>query len=534
MADLVKLKQQRVSPQCRTATADECKKSQEFIPGHDLASRGFDITRLERSQYNVFDFSEWKNQDGSCTLCENPLLQGKPLQRLPLAFTDWKANISCQQKVQHSIYHSAIFVAKVMTEFAVKNDWKKELDMEVNPSANRQWAFAGSESKMTDFIKMKNTLDKYIFLLHHASCSYYKFRISKDKSVRKTFENNVQILPEKYEPSSKMKYHNLIETYGTHFITEVDLGARVSYLTARPVCLMVLNGYNISEISICLEIEVGIRIGFAEVTKSPDFQTCKKKKKDPSFYSLFIEQMRIIEGGERSIFKDFSYPEDSIEWLESVKSRPTLLSYSLEPLHTLFNGTDLRRESLRQAVSEYIRERTLWRNCTHSCPAGVQHSPWDTCSCECPNNNFTNSMCCSQQQGLATLTVTIESASSLWGDFITGSDSYVKVLFKDKLMCTHTVWNSDNPEWNANFDFGIIQIQEDFSKLELQVWDQDFGWDDDLLGKCFPSLIPWDSTHRECHLNHGRLYYNYHLACGPHLGGRFCRDYITVWPKGEK
>lgn len=163
-----------VSPQCRTATADECKKSREFIPGHDLASRGFDITRLKHSQYNVFDFSEWKNQDGSCTLCENPLLQGKPLQRLPLAITDWKANVSCQQKVQYSVALSCISLANLMTELIVRSDWKKELDVDVDPSTYTQFAAEGSIAKWVSFCRQKIEEDKYIFLLHHVSCSYYK------------------------------------------------------------------------------------------------------------------------------------------------------------------------------------------------------------------------------------------------------------------------------------------------------------------------------------------------------------------------
>ncbi|XP_066486491.1 perforin-1-like [Tiliqua scincoides] len=363
------------------------------------------------------------------------------------------------------------------------------------------------------------------------------FGIDKDKSVSGHFKDNVKILPEKYDHNSKLKYHHLIRSYGTHFITELDLGVHVRILTALPVCKIQLEGFTVSEISHCLEIEVGIIIGFDEVNKDLDLEKCKEILGNLTGRWLSKEQLRFIQGGEASLRYPFfftGFEDDPKEWLESAKYRPGLLSYSLEPLHTLVDKNDPQRDSLQQAVSEYVRERALWRNCTHSCPPGVQQSAWDPCSCECPNNNFTNAMCCPQQRGLAKLMVIIESARGLWGDYITGSDGYVRVLFKDKFMYTHTVWNSNNPEWNANFDFGIIQVPEDFCKLELQVWDQDFGWNDDFLGKCNPTLKPWDSTSHICYLNHGRLYYKYHLTCGPNLGGSFCWDYVLPWIKKKK
>ncbi|XP_066486493.1 perforin-1-like [Tiliqua scincoides] len=444
--------------------------------------------------YDLMDLRKW--QIRGCTLCENPLVKVKRLQKLPLAVTAWKANISCQQKVQHSAPKSVI----------------SEVREEAAP--------AGRPAQ----------IDTQSLLMS-------RFGIDKDKSVSEDFKNKVKLLPEKYDSNSKLRYYHLIRSYGTHFITELDLGVGVRILTALPVCKIRLEGFTVSEISQCLEIEVGKIIGFGEVTKDPDFQKCKETLKNLTGRWLSKDQLRLIQGGqasERSPFFRTGFDNDPKRWLENSKYWPGLLSYSLEPLHTLVNKSDPRRDSLQHALSEYVRERALWRNCTHSCPPGVQQSAWDPCSCECPNNNFTNSMCCPQQRGLGKLTVTIESASGLWGDYITGSDSYVKVLFKDKLMCTPTVWNSNHPEWNANFDFGIIQVQEDFSELELQVWDQDFGWDDDLLGRCFPSLSPWNSTTHFCYLNHGRLNYRYHLACGPHLGGSFCWDYILPWMNKKK
>ncbi|KAJ6651638.1 hypothetical protein lerEdw1_020756 [Lerista edwardsae] len=342
--------------------------------------------------------------------------------------------------------------------------------------------------------------------------SWRRFSIN-DKSIINYFNNSVQRLPEKYEPSSKEQYHNLIAFHGTHFITDLDVGARVSYLAALPVCLMVLRGYTTSKISDCLEIEVGLAIGLEGVTSNPNFRKCKKKMEDTTFHSLILQRLTDTEGGDS--YSDF--PDDTAEWLESAKSEPALLSYSLEPLHTLLTAGDPRRDSLQQAVSEYVREGALRRECTLPCPPGVQHAAWENCFCECPNNNFTNSMCCSQKWGLAKLVVTIVSARGLRGDYITGSDGYVRVFVNDKIMCTKTVWNNNNPEWNVDLDFGIIEFQKDFSKLQVEVWDEDFEWDDDLPGKCLISIETWASIDCYCFLDEGTLTYKYHLTCPPTL-----------------
>ncbi|XP_066486726.1 perforin-1-like [Tiliqua scincoides] len=526
-----------VSPQCRAGTALECQKAHQFVPGLLHAEHGIDITTLDTSHGKLMDLREWQSSGGTCTLCDNPLQKHNKLQKIPVAVTNWKANISCQKKVQHSVPKSVISVAEEITKITIKNDWKTELDVDVKSSANFQRILAGSHSDFTSFAKRKIS-HNYIFLLHHVSCSYYKFSIDKDKSVSQNFKDQVKVLPEKYDHNSKLDYHSLIIFYGTHFIKEVDLGAAFRFLTALPFCKMQLQEFTDTEISKCLEIQMGHLIGFDKVTKEPDFENCKGTLQDFIYPWGFPNQVTSIYGGSMYLqlnFYNYAFWNDPGDWLESVRSEPGLISYSVEPLHALLDKNDPRRDSLRQAVSAYVRERVLWRNCTPSCPPGVQQSTWDSCSCECPTNDFTNAMCCPQQPGLAKLTVTIKSAKGLWGDYFSRSDAYVKVIFKEKVMCTPTIWNFNNPEWNVNLDFGIIQLTKGYTHLEIQVWDEDVVRDD-LLGKCFVLLKAWDSNVYNCHLEQGSLLFKYNFICGPHLGGPICWDYFPFpsWKDRKK
>ncbi|XP_066487012.1 perforin-1-like [Tiliqua scincoides] len=437
----------------------------------------------------------------------------KPRQRLPLIVSDWKAHTSCQQKVQQSVQQSFIAVAEALAELEVKNDWRKELDVKISRNDKVQWALAGSHSEATQRCIQKSSEDKYMFLLHHITCSHYKFHVGKDQFLSGDFERYINTLPEKYDPSSKSDYFELIRSYGTHFVTKLDVGAQAKYLSAIPVCEAVLEGTTASELSRCLAIHLGIVHGLAGVKNSSDFQMCEEKKKNPNFFCLIHIITTTTSTGDT-------------EWMESAKSWPALLSYSLEPLHTLVDKADPRREGLRQAVSQYVRERALWKNCSRSCPPGSQPSASDFYSCECPNNNFTKPMCCEQKHGLAKLTVTIERADNWWGDRVTRSNGYVSVYFQERWMCIHTVWNNNHPTWNAILDFGVIQIHETPLKLQVEVWDEDHGWDDDLLGKCTLNVILWNIMPQSCPLNHGSVHFKYHFDCGPHLGGFSCRDYF--------
>lgn len=162
-----------VSPQCRTGTDDECQENRDFVPGHNMAGEGIDITTLERKGAKVLDTNQWQKPDGSCTLCSNPFLEGKPLQRLPLVGADWEAKVFCQRKVHTSLQESGISVVRA-AGLDVKNDWKVGLDVLVKPQVHAQVALAGSHSKMADFSADKSNQDKYSFASHEVSCSYYR------------------------------------------------------------------------------------------------------------------------------------------------------------------------------------------------------------------------------------------------------------------------------------------------------------------------------------------------------------------------
>ncbi|XP_037754578.1 perforin-1 [Chelonia mydas] len=519
-----------VSPECQTGTAAACMNA-TFVPGHSLVGEGIDVTTLGRTGAHVLDTSQWRGPNGTCTLCRNPL-QGGQWQRLPLAAVDWRVRVSCQRKLSSSVQQSAMGMMESAAS-VVQNDWKVGLKVPVVPKVNVQVGLAGSRSKLAEFVTQKSRKDKYTFVSHEVSCPYYRFGISGKPPLTGHFVLAVKNLPSLYNKASQLEYHHLIHTYGTHYVTQASLGGRVRDVTAVQVCQAALDGLTVNEIKDCLSMEVAVNTGVG--SDQSIFNNCKENKRvkfQQSFHKTYRERYAEEEGGQNTddLFFSKNYVGVFSDWVKTLKSLPGLLTYSLRPIHTLLGQDDPKREALGQAVSEYIRERALRVDCTKSCPAGTRCSVLDPCSCVCPGNSSTNTMCCSRERGLARLTVTVEWASDLRGDTLTATDAYVKIFFDRRESRTVTIWNRKSPVWNSHMDFGSVRVT-DASQLRVEVWDEDNGWDDDLLGACNIPLKSGGPHHRECYLKRGHLRFHYSLPCGPNLRGQRCSEYVPQPPQ---
>ncbi|XP_030064651.1 perforin-1 [Microcaecilia unicolor] len=513
---------------CRTGTRSECEES-DFVPGHNLVGEGIDLVTLERKGAYLIDTDNWRQKDHTCTLCPNALLEDTPLQKLPRSIVDWRIHNSCSRKVSSSILHSSFQVMEFSAS-SVVNDWKVGLDVNVKPSVNIQVTMAGSHSRMAEFSMQKSRQDQYSFMSHEISCTYYRYRAINKPYLTSHFYYILKNLPKLYNEMTKPNYLHVIDTYGTHYITQLFLGGKVRDVTAIKSCESSLDEITVDEVKDCLSLEASITV----VTKGKitgGYSTCEdlKKKKNfkGSFHEKYSERQSEVDGGEATadlLFAKEQDPEKFGEWMESLKTIPGIVSFSLKPIHTLVRFQGPQKENLRKAISEYIIQKAVHNNCSSSCPPRAQKSKRDSCSCFCSVATGINSMCCSTGRGFAKLTVNIQRATGLWGDYFSKTDAFVKVIFQNKEMRTNTVWNNDNPTWTVHFDFGTVQLNQG-SSMKLEVWDEDNRYDDDLLGACNEKLSA--GFHKPlCYLNHGSLAFFFNVVCGPHLGGPQCMEYI--------
>uniref|UniRef100_A0A8C6K7P8 Perforin 1 (Pore forming protein) n=1 Tax=Nothobranchius furzeri TaxID=105023 RepID=A0A8C6K7P8_NOTFU len=458
---------------CRYETSTQCEEA-EFAPGSNLAGEGFDITKMERKGAFVLDMNKWKRKDKSCMLCINPYLDNKK-QKLPLSVVDWRAKQSCSAKVSSKLYKSSEALVRSSSS-SVENNWKLGLNFQTLKTG-ASLMLAGTNSKLADYSMEKTKSDKFSFASVSMSCEYYSYRVSGSPKLHQEFGKAAKRLPKVYSSETKQHFYKLIDTFGTHYITKVKLGGDVHSVTSIRQCQASLQGLSAEEVQMCLAVEASASFRATITTES---KHCKKdiQKSDSkaAFSNLFNDRCGTVflthsVGGHTTepdlLFSADKSPSAYKEWLSTIPQNPDIVSYSLDSLHELLPADTKTRQNLRSAVTHYILEKGLWKNCSESCQTG--------------------------------------RAAGLWGDWFTSTDGFVKVFFNKIEHRTHVITNNNNPHWDMVIDLGDQDLSS-VNKVKFEVWDQDSGWDDDLLGAC-EKVLTAGVKQDLCYLNRGQLFY---------------------------
>ncbi|XP_010866853.4 perforin-1 isoform X2 [Esox lucius] len=523
-----------VLPSCTTGQPVECSAAQS-APGTNLAGEGFDVVTMERKQAYVVDVDNWrKTQNGTCTLCVNPFMEGQT-PRLPVAVVDWRPTQQCHMKISSTVYDSSeAFVNQSQTE--VDDSWMIGLDL-ITPQAKGSVMVGGTHSRSAKRVMDQSKQDKYSFIKLETHCSYYSYRLIKDPPLHPEFSRSLGLLPPLYNTQTKAEYTRFLATFGTHYIRKVQLGGRVKSVTSLRVCEASLKGYNENEVKDCLEVEASVATSTETAEVKTETKFCKNDLKihdtKESFSSMFNDRFTEVVGGQTDGATDLLFSRTGgtskgfTDWAKTLKTVPDIISYSLHPLHLLVKHAS-KRAGLKKAVEDYILEHALVKHCSGKCKSGSKPSAHDSCQCVCQASKEMNRQCCPQEKGLARLTVTMMYAKDLYGDTSSETDGFVKVVMGSETKQTGVIEGNDNPRWDETLVFNTVKLSL-ASELKFEVYDEDIWWfngKDDLLGECIVRPVKAGSYNNEmCSLNHGNLFYSYMVECFPGLGGPTCGEY---------
>ncbi|XP_056307179.1 perforin 1.9 [Danio aesculapii] len=517
------------SPACFLGKQAECQDA-SFVPGSDLAGEGFDITKMQRLGTFVFDMSKWDLNNNTCNLCKNPFMQNKK-QKLPVSVVYWRATQKCTMSLSSSVYESSESLVSSSTS-SIENNWKAGLGIG-NMLSKVSLMVAGTNSRLSDYSMSKTKKDKFSFIKQSASCSYYSYRIASRAPLHHELSDDFNNLPATYDNQTKESYLSLIEKFGTHYIIQVKLGGGVRSVTSVKQCMATLQDLSVDEVKTCLDVEASASV-MGRISVDTAYRHCKqskdKKLSAHSFANSFSDRLTEITGGHTQdsalLFSANNDPGAYKQWLSSVPQQPDVISFSLKPLHMLMPGKNPKRDQLRRAIHDYVLQKALLKNCSSPCKTGIATNRKEPCACSCHNNPAVKANCCPAQRGIAQITVTVMRATGLFGDYFSQTDGYVKVFRNQKLFLGETpvIWNQNSPTWNWRFDLGSFVVSQ-FGGLKLEVWDRDNKWDDDLLGTCNIQLKAGVKSDI-CRLNHGLLYFNTSVTCGPSLAGSSCTEYV--------
>uniref|UniRef100_A0A8C2WQ88 Perforin 1.7 n=1 Tax=Cyclopterus lumpus TaxID=8103 RepID=A0A8C2WQ88_CYCLU len=521
------------SPLCLSASVgfigspQECEKA-HFVPGYNLGGEGFDIVTMQRKGAYVIDTETWKLGNNTCRMFSNSYMKSER-QKVPAAVVDWRILPKCSLKVSSTVYNSVESLVNDSTS-AVSNDWKIGLKIPL-PSATIGVGFGGSHSKESNFAMQKSKQDHYTFLL----CGYIFVFLALTLNLfafvsHHDFVSAVNSLPS-YSYQTLASYRSLIDTYGTHYITQVFLGGQIKAITSVKTCEATMSGLSATDVNDCLSVEASASFASTASIEAMTKQCQSKRNKlgyNQKFSIAFSERSTDVIGGNIDgadiLFEGQSNPSVYNNWINSLKYTPDVVQYSIHPLHTILPSRHFARDGLKQEVEKYIEENAVLKKCSETCKIGHRSSKRDPCACVCNSDQNIKSNCCPAGRGRATLEVFQLYAEGLYGDDWTQTDGSLEVKYGDQNKRTAIISNNDNPRWPETFEFGPIVITMQ-NKLTFTVYDEDTYWDSDLLGQCSFDLRR-GKVRDSCMLNHGTLFFSYIVKCAPSLDGDQCQEYI--------
>ncbi|XP_051727740.1 perforin-1-like isoform X1 [Ctenopharyngodon idella] len=507
-----------ISGEDDAGASKECEDA-PFVPGYNLAGEGFDVVTMERKGSYVINMEKWDLGNSTCKLRKNNYMN-RIKQKLPAAVVFWRTLPKCSMKVSSQIFESSEALVNDSSS-ALSVGWKVGLDVKAAGAA-----VGSTHSREAKFAMTKSKEDKYSFTKHEVACSFYSYRVAEKPPLHAEFLEAIKSLPASYDPDA---YRNLITTYGTHYIKGVKLGGKMKAITAIKTCQATVSGLTDTAVKDCLDVEASGSYSVATVKVESHF--CREKKKkmgtNQKFSTMFSERETEIIGGkingEDLLFSGSSHPNSLKNWLESLKSLPDIVHYSLKPLHFLLSTKHPARKGLKRAVEKYIIENALMKVCSESCKIGRKCSARDRCACVCESSRIIKSNCCPAAKGLATLKVYNLRAKGLYGDVRTETDGFVLVKYDTQKKRTETIDDNDNPRWPETFDFGPIKISM-ANKLTFEVYDADSYWNNDLLGTCSFDLRS-GVVHDTCVFKYGTFFFTYEVKCAPSLNGPQCNEH---------
>ncbi|KAM9363005.1 perforin-1-like [Symphorus nematophorus] len=510
-------------------TPQECEKA-HFVPGYNLGGEGFDIVTMEPKSAYVIDTETWKlGSNGTCRLYRNDYMNGT-MQKVPAAVVNWRIFPKCSLKVSSTVYDSVEALVNDSTA-SVSNDWKGDLNLPADITASFGTIYGGSHSKESVFGMKKSKQDHYTFLRHSVNCNYYRYSLATKPPLSHEFESAVNSLPP-YSCQTASSYRSLIDTYGTHYITQVFLGGEMKAVTSIKTCQATMNGLSATEVSDCLLVEASASFAHPDSIK-PMMQQCQEKKKKlsiPSYSSMFDERNTEVIGGDINgadiLFTAQSDPSVYKRWLKSLKNIPEVVRYNLKPLHIILPDNHPARAGLKQEVEQYIKKNAVLKKCSENCTIGQRSSKRDPCACVCISNPNVKYNCCPAGKGLALLKVYNLYARGLYGDIFNETHGSVEVRYGNQVKRTPIIQKNVNPRWKTTFEFGPIQINMN-DRLTFRVYNQQKYWNSELLGKCSFNLRR-GRVIDDCMLNHGTFFFSYIVQCAPNLGGQQCQEYIPT------
>ena len=201
------------------------------------------------------------------------------------------------------------------------------------------------------YSKTNNSDKSYSYALLEASDRSFTLKLGKQgKSwLDEDFAEELNALPTEFNRETREDYFSFFIKYGTHYVTQVELGGHFYYYVA------VEKSFTSDESKITANMEAEYKGVFGKV-KAEAESTWKNLGKDWANSRVVSVQ---AQGGDTSIFDSLApgfgeWKGDSFSsWTQSLASQPGVSGFSLSQITQLFPA--VKAKAARNAIVEFLK-----------------------------------------------------------------------------------------------------------------------------------------------------------------------------------
>uniref|UniRef100_H0XWL7 Perforin-1 n=1 Tax=Otolemur garnettii TaxID=30611 RepID=H0XWL7_OTOGA len=242
---------------CHTAAHSECKRKLKFVPGSWLAGEGVDVTSLRRS--GSFPVDTWRllllgeNHKPGFQTSGDSALCPPPIHEVPnLEVSRERPDSSIQPMFTLACVRAHLLNSQEQTVWDLgphlRSSWPAWPDPKSSAlisETGHKGLNAGEQTRVDHMTRFQRTRKQ-------KERKKLCFRLVHMPPLHPDFRRALRDLPPHFNASTEPSYLRLISNYGTHFTRAVQLGGRISAITALRTCELTLEGLTDNEVKDCL------------------------------------------------------------------------------------------------------------------------------------------------------------------------------------------------------------------------------------------------------------------------------------------
>ncbi|XP_067109080.1 complement component C8 beta chain-like [Osmerus mordax] len=274
--------------------------------------------------------------------------------------------------------------------------------------------FRRASSKKNSFVRAKSELKLARYALKES-----------DLMLHPEFLRRLRSLPEAYVYG---EFRQIYLDYGTHYITEAELGGEYVHTIILNKERLEKTDYSLEDYKNCVNVglKVGANIEGVYVSAGLEAGGCKgllnEMGSDTVKGSMMEDFVAVVKGGTSEsitglVAKKLPTPELMRLWGEGVHYNPDFISSTTKLLYELvtsrdFENVNLLKKNMRRAMEEYLIESSSCR-CSPCHNNGVAIIKGTRCECVCPSG-YRGLSC---EISLRPAEIAIDGSWSCWGSW---------------------------------------------------------------------------------------------------------------------